>query len=58
MCDTLKSGNKTNTGELGLIIRTHTRPKVGEGQVSRGVRVIGCHAESVANVLWKPRGIR
>ena len=34
MFETQKSRNKTSSGEIGLDIRTHARPKVGQGQVS------------------------
>ena len=30
-----KSGDKTSSGEIGLDIRTHASPKVGQDQVSR-----------------------
>ena len=33
-----KSGDKTSLGEIGLDIRTHASPKVGQDQVSGGVR--------------------
>ena len=29
-----KSGDKTSSGEIGLDIRTHASPKVGQDQVS------------------------
>ena len=32
-----KSGDKTSSGEIGLDIRTHASPKVGQDQVSGGV---------------------
>ena len=31
-----KSGDKTSSGEIGLDIRTHASPKVGQDQVSGG----------------------
>ena len=34
-----KSGDKTSSGEIGLDIRTHASPKVGQDQVSGGVSV-------------------
>ena len=34
MFETPKSGNKTSPGEIGLDIRTHASPKVGQDQVS------------------------
>ena len=33
-----KSGDKTSSGEIGLDIRTHASPKVGQDQVSGGVK--------------------
>ena len=35
-----KSGDKTSSGEIGLYIRTHASPKVGQDQVSGGVSVL------------------
>ena len=58
MFKTQKSGNKTSSGEIGLNIRTHTSPKVGQDQVSGGVSVHCWHAAPVANVLRKPHIIR
>ena len=55
MFETQKSGNKTRSGEIGLDIRTHASPKVGQDQVSGGISVLCWHAASVAYVLWKPR---
>ena len=49
-----KSGDKTSSGEIGLDIRTHASPKVGQDQVSGGVSVLCGHAAPVAYVLWKP----
>ena len=54
MFEAQKSGNKTSSGEIGLDIRTHASPKVGQDQVSGGVSVLCWHAAPVANVLWKP----
>ena len=53
-----KSGGKTSSGEIGLDIRTHASPKVGQDQVSGGVSVLCWHAAPVAYVLWKPCTIR
>ena len=53
-----KSGDKTSLGEIGLDIRTHASPKVGQDQVSGGVSVLCWHAAPVAYVLWKPCTIR
>ena len=44
MFETQKSGNKTSSGEIGLDIRTHASPKVGQELVSRGVSVLCWHA--------------
>ena len=52
------SGDKTSSGEIGLDIRTHASPKVGQDQVSGGVSVLCWHAAPVAYVLWKPCTIR
>ena len=46
-----KSGDKTSSGEIGLNIRTHANPKVGQDQVSGGVSVLCWHATPIANVL-------
>ena len=35
-----RSGDKTSSGEIGLDIRTHASPKVGQDQVSGGVSVL------------------
>ena len=43
---------------IGLDIKTHARPKVGQDQKSGGVSVFCWHAAPVANVLWKPHTIR
>ena len=51
MFETQKSGNNTNSGEIGLKIRTLESPKVGQDQVSGGVSVLCWHAAPVANVL-------
>ena len=53
-----KSGNWTSSGEIGLDIRIHASPKVGQDQVSGGVSVLCWHAAPFANVLWKLRTIR
>ena len=37
---------------IGLNIRTHASPKVGQDQVSGGVSVFCLHATPVANVLY------
>ena len=49
-----KSGDKTSLGEIGLDIRTHTSPKVGQDQVFGGVSVFCRHATPVTDALWKP----
>ena len=38
MFEIQKSGNKTSSGEIGLDIRTHASPKVGQDQVSGGIK--------------------
>ena len=53
-----KSGDNTSSGEIGLDIRTHASPKVGQDQVSGGVSVLCWHAAPVTYVLWKPCTIR
>ena len=53
-----RSGDKISSGEIGLDIKTHASPKVGQDQVSGGVSVLCRHATPVANVLWKPLKIR
>ena len=58
MFENQKSGDKTSSGEIGLDIRTHASPKVGQDQVSEGVSVFCWHAAPVAYVLWKPYTIR
>ena len=58
MFEIQKSGDKTSSGEIGLDIRTHASPKVGQDQVSRGVSVLCWHVVLVAYVLWKPCTIR
>ena len=45
-----KSGDKTSLEEIGLDIRTHASPKVGQDQVSGGVSVLCWHAAPVAYV--------
>ena len=54
MFEIQKSGDKTSSGEIGLDIRTHASPKVGQDQVSGGVSVPCWHATPVANILLKP----
>ena len=53
MFETQKSGDKTSSGEIGLDIRTHASPKVGQDQVSGGVSIPCWHATPVADALWK-----
>ena len=43
MFEIQKSGDKTSSGEIGLDIRTHANPKVGQDQVSGGVSVLCWH---------------
>ena len=55
MFETQKSGNKTSSGEIGLDIRTHASPKVGQDQVSGGV----CwYAAPVANVRFRSATVK
>ena len=54
MFEIQKSGDKTSSGEIGLDIRRHASPKVGQDQVSGWVSVLCWHAAPVAYVLWKP----
>ena len=58
MFETQKSGKKTNSGEIGLDIRTHASPKVGQDQVSGGVSYLCWHAAPVVNVISKPYTIK
>ena len=51
MFETQKSGNKKSSGEIGLDVRTHASPKVGQYKVSGGVNVLCWHAAHVAYVL-------
>ena len=53
MFEIQKSGDRTSSGEIGLDIRTHASPKVGQDQVSGGVSVLCWHAAPVAYVLSK-----
>ena len=54
MFEIQKSGDKTSSGEIGLDIRTHASPKVGQDQVSGGVSVPCRHASPVADAPWRP----
>ena len=54
MFEIQKSGDKTSSREIGLDIRTHASPKVGQDQVSGGVSAPCWHATPVAYALWKP----
>ena len=54
MFEIQKSGDKTSSGEIGLDIRTHASPKVGQDQVSGGVSVPCRHATPAANAPRKP----
>ena len=58
MFEIQKSGNKTTSAEIGLDIRTHAIPKVGQDHVPGGEGVLCWHAARVAYVLWKPCTIR
>ena len=46
-----KSGDKTSSGEIGVDIRTHASPKVGQDQVSGGVSVPCRHATPVNDTM-------
>ena len=50
MFEIQKSGDKLSSGEIGLDVRTHASPKVGQDQVSGGVSVLCWHAAPVAYV--------
>ena len=52
MFEIQKSGDKTSSVEIGLDIRTHTSPKVGQDQVSRGVSVLCWHAAPAAYMFY------
>ena len=54
MFEIRKPGDKTSSGEIGLDIRTHASPKVGQDQVSGGVIVLCWYAAPVAVSSWKP----
>ena len=54
MFEIQKSGDKTSSGEIGIDIRTHASPKMGQDQVSGGVSVPCRHATPVADALWNP----
>ena len=54
MFEIQRSGDKTSSGKIGLGIRTHASPKVGQDQVSGGVSVPCRHAAPVADAPWKP----
>ena len=58
MFETQRSGKKTRSGEIGLDIRTHASPKVGQDQVSGGFSVPCWHATPVAYILLKISPIR
>ena len=51
MFEIQKSEDKTSSGEIGLDIRTHTSPKVGQDQVSGGVSVLCWHAAPVSKMM-------
>ena len=53
-----KVRRQTSLREIGLDIRTHASPKVGQDQVSGGVSILCWHAAPVAYVQWKPCTIR
>ena len=47
-----KSGDKTSSGEIGLDIRTHASPKVGQDQVSGGVSILllACRTRCISSM--------
>ena len=52
-----RSGDKTSSGKIGLDIRTHASPKVGQDQMSGGVSVplSACHTRcrcSMETNIW------
>ena len=51
MFEIQKSGDKTSSGEIGLDIRAHASPKVGQDQVSGGVSVLCWHAAPVMKCI-------
>ena len=51
MFETQKSVNKTSSGEIGLDIRTHASPKMGQDQVSGRVSVLFWSYPSVVRRL-------
>ena len=40
---------KTSSGEIGLNIRTHASPKLGQDPVSRGASVLCCQVKNTFN---------
>ena len=55
--ETQKSGDMTNSGEIGHNIRPNQVPKLDRTSC-RGVSVLCWYAAPIANVLWKLRVIR
>ena len=51
MFEIQKSWIKTSSGEIGLDIRTHVSPKVGQDQVSGGVSFLCWHDAPIAKFL-------
>ena len=49
-----KLGNKIKLGEIGLNIRTHASPRIGQDHVLGGVSVPCQHAKPAADALCKP----
>ena len=52
MFETQKSWNNTSLEEIGLSIRTHASPKVGQDQVSGGVSVLCKRRNAGPKHLW------
>ena len=50
MFEIQKSGDKISSGEIGIDIRTHASPKVGQDHVSGGVSVLCWHATLYGNL--------
>ena len=50
MFEIQKSGIRTSLGDIGLNVRTHASPKVGQDKVSGGVSILCWYAAPVANI--------
>ena len=67
MFEIQKSGDTTSSGEIGLDIRTHASPKVGQDQVSGGssksilltnISVVSCSFDYTAIAVSEKVGAR